>query len=126
MNSLLEECIDLKIGCTVGENIVSVIAFCDDLFLMSPTKQKMDSLLKIVYKYALKWKIRFNVNKCVNLTLYPPNNKSKKTSTLHLNGVQLTKKLSIIHLGLPLGPHLFIKDYWKEKMKSTVRSQILS
>ena len=122
MNDLITNCVNLNIGCKIGEHNVSMIAYCDDLFLMAPTKEQMDILLKEVENYSVKWKIKFNINKCINLTLHPAASRAKKISKLFLNGKQLTQSRSIIHLGLPIGPNFFIKNYWKEKMKSTVRA----
>ena len=122
MNQLIEDCVKLNIGCAIGEHNVSVIAYCDDLFLMGQSKIEMDNLLLKVEEYALKWKIKFNTNKCVNLTMHPTSTKTVRTAKLHLNGIQLTQKQNIIHLGLPIGTNLFIKKYWTEKMKSTVQS----
>ena len=122
MNQLIEDCLKLNIGCKIGEHNVSIIAYCDDLFIMGQDKIEMDLLLSEVEDYALKWKIKFNSNKCVNLTMHPSSTKTKKITKLHLNGTLLTQKQDIIHLGLPIGSNLFIKKYWTEKMRSTVQS----
>ncbi len=63
MDSLIQDCVDMKIGCQIGEHNVSFIAYCDDLFLMAPTKTEMDILLNKVDDYALNWKIKFNIKK---------------------------------------------------------------
>ena len=122
MNKLIVDCLNLNKGCKIGTHNVSVIAYCDDLFLMAPDKQEMDTLLEVVEDYALEWKIKFNTSKCVNLTMHPAQTKNKRIAKLYLNGAQLTQKYDIIHLGLPIGSNLFIKNYWTEKMRSTVKS----
>ena len=100
----MTNCVNLNIGCKIGEHNV------------------LDILLKEVENYSITWKIKFNINKCINLTLYPAASKAKKISQLFLNGKQFTKSRSIIHFGLPIGANLFIKNYWQEKMKSTVKA----
>ena len=77
MDSLIQDCVDTNIGCKIGDHNVSVIAYCDDLFLIATTKTELDILLNKVDDYALDWKIKFNIKKCINLTIYPPSNKSK-------------------------------------------------
>ena len=122
MNKLVIDCLNLGIGCKIGIHNVSVVAYCDDLFLMTSNKEEMDVLLTVVEDYALEWKIKFNTSKCVKLTMHPISSKNKKITKLYLNGAQLTQKTDIIHLGLPIGSNKFIKNYWTEKMKSTVKS----
>ena len=122
MNDLIINCVNLNIGCKIGEHNVSIIAYCDDLFLMAPSKEEINVLLNKVEEYSKKWKIKLNINKCINLTLHPPTTKCKRISKLYLDAIQLTQSRSIIHLGLPIGPNLFIKNYWKDKMKSTIRA----
>jgi hypothetical protein len=121
MNELLQQCVNLNIGYKLDEQNISIIAYCDDLFLMASTKE-MDLLLKTVGDYAVNWKLRFNTNKCFNLSIKPPDIKSKIIPILYLNNCPLTQTSSIIHLGLPFGPARLIKDFWQEKLKSTVRS----
>ena len=122
MNELLQQCVNLNIGCELGEQNISIIAYCDDLFLMASTKQEMDVLLEAIGEYALNWKIKFNTNKCFNLSIKPPDVKNKTIPKLYLNNCPLVQRSSIIHLGLPIGSANFIKDYWIEQLKSTVRS----
>ena len=71
MNKLIVDCLNLNRGRKIGTHDVSVIAYCGDLFLMAPDKQEMNALLEVVEDYALEWKIKFNTNKCVNLTMHP-------------------------------------------------------
>ena len=122
MHELIKQCIDLGIGCHIGTHNISIIAYCDDLFLMTTSKQEMDLLLELIGEYALNWKMRFNVDKCFNLTIRPPENKKKTISKFYLKNKKLTQIKNTIHLGLPIGTPLFIKSYWKEKLKSTVQS----
>ena len=61
---------------------------------MATEKQEMELLLSLVSDYALNWKLRFNVEKCFNLTIRPPENKNKSITKLYLNDKQLTQKIS--------------------------------
>ena len=89
---------------------------------MASTKQEIDLILKAIDDYALNWKIKFNTNKCFNLSIKPLDIKSRTIPKLYLNNFPLSQKSSIIHLGWPIGSAHFIKDYWIEKLKSNVRS----
>ena len=51
MNELIEKCIELKAGCSIGIQKISIIAYCDDLFLMATAKKKIDLLLSLVSDY---------------------------------------------------------------------------
>ena len=115
IHELIKQCIDLGIGCHIETHNISIIAYCDDLFLMTTTKEDMDLLLELIGEYALNWKMRFNVDKCFNLTIRPPENKNKTISKFYLKNEKLTQIKNTIHLGLPIGTPKFIKIYWKEK-----------
>ena len=90
MDDLINQCVNLNIGCKIGNQNTSIIAYCDDIFLMTTNKVEMDNLLKQVEKYAFDWKLKFNVNKCFNLTIKPLGFKSKTTTKLYLNNLLLT------------------------------------
>ena len=122
MNDLLVTCTELEIGCKIGTCNISVIAYCYDLFLLTSSKFEIEKLLRIVENYALNWKLTFNVDKCKNLTIHPSGSKNKTLTKLYLDNVQLTQSKNLIHLGLPIGPPSFIKEYWQNKMKSTISS----
>ena len=92
MDNLINQCVNfnLDIGCKRGNQKTSIIAYCDEIFLMTTNKVEMDLMLKKVEKYALD--LKFNVNKCFNLTIKPPGFKSKTTTKLYLNNFLLTKR----------------------------------
>ena len=52
LDKLLQQCVDLNIGCHVGTQNISIVAYCDDIFLMAETKQHIELLLKVVGDYA--------------------------------------------------------------------------
>jgi hypothetical protein len=41
INDLIEECLQEGIGAKIGDINVSIIAYCDDIILLSPTKRKL-------------------------------------------------------------------------------------
>ena len=94
MDELVNRCISLNIGCKIGNQNTSIIAYCDDVFLMATTKIEMNLLLTQVENYAMEWKLKFNVNKCFNLTIQPTRSKSKTRTKLYLNNLPLTQKIA--------------------------------
>ena len=68
MDDLINECISLDIGCKLGNLNVSTIGYCDDLLFMANLKLHMEKLIEKAQDYALRWKIRFNPNKCVSMS----------------------------------------------------------
>ena len=56
-NDLLIEVCELGIGAIIGENNVSILAYCDDLLLLSTNESQRNQLLECCYKYSITWKM---------------------------------------------------------------------
>ncbi|NBO93738.1 MAG: hypothetical protein EBV06_15735 [Planctomycetia bacterium] len=61
MNDLLNECMQVNVGAKLGSLNVSIIAYCDDLKLISPSIRDLNILLKICGDYGNFWKFEFNI-----------------------------------------------------------------
>ena len=50
----------------LGKTNVSILGYCDDIILLSPSYKHMNELLQVCKKYAIKWKLEFNNKKSVS------------------------------------------------------------
>ena len=61
---MLVRCLEAKIGAKIAAKIgkinVSIIAYCDDVILMSPTIKHLNTLLEICYEYSVEWKLQYS------------------------------------------------------------------
>ena len=60
INDLIEECLNSGLGAMIGDLNVCIVAYYDDIILLSPTKAHMDRLLSICDNYSKKWRMSFN------------------------------------------------------------------
>ena len=119
LNSLIEECMDRSIGAKIGPFNVSIVSYCDDITLISPSISEMNLLLEMCGGYASKWKLEFSLNKCNWLVF---GKEIYKDAIFILNKQQLTRVDDALHLGLPIGSREFVNSYLKEKFKKVERS----
>ena len=61
-NGLFEELRRRKLGCFVGSNYVGVIGYADDLFLMSPSLDGLQEMLKVCEEYANNHNLKFSTD----------------------------------------------------------------
>ena len=101
INDMLTKCLNAKIGAKIGINNISIIAYCDDIILMSPTIKHLNILLDICYKYSVEWKLQYNQSKSVFMKF-----DERKDDLIQelpvMNGVSIDQQESMIYLGLLL------------------------
>lgn len=61
-NGLFEELQRLKIGCCIGQNYIGIIGYADDLFLMAPSIDGLQKMLKVCERYAESHNLCFSTN----------------------------------------------------------------
>ena len=105
INELLIEINRECCGAKIGNTSTGVVAYCDDLILLSPLRAEIRKMLEICDRYARAWRIEFNPKKS---QVYAPlgNNES-----FMINNEVIPNVDSLIYLGLPIGGKRFIKDY---------------
>ena len=86
---------------------VSIVAYCDDIILISFTAAHYCG------EYAKKWKMEFNPSKSVS---YCCGNSVKKN--FKLNQQMIPSVDGFTYLGLPIGNEEYIFNYFDEKMRS--------
>ena len=61
-NGVFENLRRQNIGCCIGPNFVGIIGYADDLFLMSPTLDGLQKMLRVCEHYAKDHNLRFSTN----------------------------------------------------------------
>ena len=94
-----------KIGCHVGSTAVNVLAYADDLVILSPSRAGLQWLLNLCEAFALDRNIVFNVEKTVCMLFDPQRPYScthlvkSSAPIIFLNGHQLTWVPEFKYLG---------------------------
>ena len=94
-----------KTGCHIGRTAVNIIAYADDLVILSPTRTGLQRLVQLCESFALKQNIVFNVAKTVCMSFDPQRPYSvshlakSKSPCIMLNGHQLTWVSEFKYLG---------------------------
>ena len=55
---------NLNKGVTFGNGKISILFFADDIVLFAESKSDLELMLRVVYEYSLKWRCKFNYDKC--------------------------------------------------------------
>jgi hypothetical protein len=64
MHDFIQECCQSGIGANFIGIIVAILAFCEDVCLLSPDESELQILLNICDNYSKYWAIKYNVSKC--------------------------------------------------------------
>ncbi|CAF0953249.1 unnamed protein product [Brachionus calyciflorus] len=56
INDLIDDCKILNLGAKIGNFNVSIIAYCDDIILLSPLSNHLQHLLNKIHEYSILWK----------------------------------------------------------------------
>ena len=113
INGLLEECLNANLGAKIGKTNLSIIAYCDDVILLSPTMTHLNKLLEICFSYSITWKLQYNQSKSVFLRF---GDQSTIYSLPTMNSVPIILQQNMIYLGLPLGDDQFIYEFFNKQM----------
>ena len=120
LNEMINECLNANVGAKINKINVSVIAYCDDIVLMSPTIKHLEILLDICHRYSIKWKIEFNETKSVYISF--SHTKTSINEVPKINKKEMTRVDNLIYLGLPLGDDEFKKNFFDKSMSKCERS----
>ena len=64
LDGLLNDCISLGIGARIGRLNVCIVAYCDDITLLSPVVSQINTLLNVCNEYSQNCRLDFNIKKC--------------------------------------------------------------
>lgn len=64
INDLRDEIKKLGKGVRFGNSRISMLFFADDIVLLAESQEDLEAMLAEVYKYSIKWRLKFNYDKC--------------------------------------------------------------
>ena len=70
VEGLSQELRKCGVGLQVGHSLINHLLFADDLALCAGTREDMQKLLDVVYRYSYRWRFTFNIAKC-NIVAVP-------------------------------------------------------
>ena len=79
IRSLIVSVTNTNIGCFIGETIINLLAYADDMVLLAPSWRGLQTLLNIVEAAAIDIKMTFNTKKTVCM-IFNPSDKRKLVS----------------------------------------------
>jgi hypothetical protein len=63
INDLAVKIKELNMGISIGEVIISMLLFADDLVLIADSEENLQKMLDFTYEWCLKWRAKVNCNK---------------------------------------------------------------
>ena len=105
IDKLIKKLQNLSIGCTILGVYYGIIVYADDIFLLSPTREGLQTLLNICQDFASKRNLKFSVSedieksktKCIIFTKRKMN--KYNTIPIYLDGKPLKYVDKLNHLG---------------------------
>ncbi len=64
-NEMILELVNLNIGAKLGNIIISIIVYADDIMLVASSKTELQLMLDVITEYGTKYEVKFNPNKTV-------------------------------------------------------------
>ena len=98
IDDLIKQLRNRKLGCALKGLYVGVLAFADDLALLSNDPSELQEMLEIAHQYTLDWRYKINPNKSAILVIngcqFSPDH------LWHLDGKPVAEVSSHKHLGI--------------------------
>ncbi len=86
IDNLITECLNKNIGALFKSINISIVAYADDIILLSPADKQLKILLDTCASFSEKWKLKFNANKS-HIIKFGKNLLSD--DSLHLDNIKL-------------------------------------
>ncbi|CAF0945202.1 unnamed protein product [Brachionus calyciflorus] len=125
LEDLLDKIVKNKNGVYLGKVKLDVIAYADDLLLISDTKKGMQELLKIVEEYGCDFEMKFNPEKTTFLIFNQKFTRTAKDrkediwqAQLVLQNEEITRVNSIKYLGVYINDDLNDKIHLENRKKA--------
>ena len=119
INDLIELCYNSGLGAHIGNILMNIIGFCDDITLLSPCFKEMQLLLNICENYGFKWSIDFNTSKCLFIVF---GTQRFNNEQLFLNNQPLVFTPNFKYLGLCFNYRLNMSQFFIDKFKQVRKS----
>jgi len=121
----MENIIDAsKIGVKIGDLIINLLLYADDIILISSTKKEMQTLIDTVEQFGHSKEIKFNPSKTnyIGINEYVNIRSTKYMNDIQfirMNGEIIESVSSLKYLGSYLSENLLNKDHLKERYRMT-------
>ena len=115
IDDLILECVESKLGAKFFEIILCIIAYCDDICLLSPNLEDLQKLLYICERFGREWALEFNLAKCLFIVF---GTNRFNDSLIYLNNQPLTYTSSFKYLGLEFSYNLNMSSFFLNKFES--------
>ncbi|RNA26063.1 hypothetical protein BpHYR1_030328 [Brachionus plicatilis] len=109
---------ELVIGACLNGLNLSIIAYCDDIIILSPSYGHAMRLLEDCFRFAKEWKMEFNPRKSASLTMTKSGVNCQEKFVI--DNVQLSNVDGFEYLGLPFGSNSFISDFIEENLLDNI------
>ena len=121
LNDLAEEIINSKSGIMIDAFCLSILLYADDIALIAPTSEKLQSMLNIVSNWCEKWGMQINVNK--TQILHVRNHQRPRSEfQFHIGDSILDYTDSYKYLGYTIHEHLIETQNMEKLTKAASRS----
>ena len=97
MNGLYEELRRKRSGCWIGQDYLGILGYADDTFLLAPTQDSLQDMIKTCEQYAAEHNLKFSTN--------PDINKCKTKCMAYLHKQRDLRKLELCGDKLPWTPN---------------------
>ena len=118
IEELITNCLDLNVGALFHDMNMSIIAYADDILLISPIDSHLQKLLDVCTEYSEKWKIKFNASKSNIINFGEPLFKSD----FFLNRTTLNETENIEYLGIKINNKFEFDKLSQEKFLNVQKS----
>ena len=112
IDGLIQELKSLNLGVDIGGLILTLLAYADDLVLLSYSEENMQKLLDCLTKWCAKWRLSINNAKSGVVHFRKPR-VNKTTFNFQLGGKQVDVVTEYKYLGVVLDEHLTYKPATK-------------
>ena len=87
-----------NVGCYMGGTFAGAFAYADDLTLLSPSVEALNTMIEICNNYASEYDIIFNASKS-KIMVYSYDQSIVPINNINMNGVNIEIVNSVVHLG---------------------------
>ena len=124
LDFLLMKLNNCGVGCYIGKRAVNALAYADDLVLVAPTLQSMNTLLNITVEYGHEFSVIFNPDKSFILC-YPYHTNFFPDINLVYNNIKIKVIKECKHLGFFMNDTTLLYDFKNISKDMSVKTNVL-
>jgi len=128
INDLAKEIEDLNLGVDMGDFMISILLFADDIALAAGSVSNLQEMINVAFSYSRKWRFTWNIKKCESIGFGVANNDCEggdecdcRISHLQLDGVAIKWSSWVKYLGIDFDEKLTWRGY-KSRIEKKARA----